>query len=37
MRLRDEEEHECHRCGLVIDRDVNAAINLKRYGQEHGL
>ena len=37
MRLRDEEEYKCHRCGLVIDRDVNAGKNLKRYGQEHGL
>ena len=35
MRLQDEEMYECHRCGLVIDRDVNAAINLKHYGEEH--
>ena len=34
MRLRDEETYECHRCGLVIDRDVNAAINLERYGEK---
>ena len=35
MRLQDEEIYECDCCGLVIDRDVNAAINLKRYGEEH--
>ena len=34
MRLQDEEIYECHYCGLVIDRDKNAAINLKRYGEE---
>ena len=34
MRLRDEEMYECHRCGVVIDRDENAAINLKHYGEE---
>ena len=34
MRLRDEDIYECQRCGLVIDRDENAAINLKRYGEE---
>ena len=33
MRLQDEEIYECHGCGLVIDRDVNAAINLKHYGE----
>ena len=35
MRLQDEEVYECHGCGLVIDRDVNAAINLKHYGEKH--
>ena len=34
MRLQDEEIYECDCCGLVIDRDVNAAINLKRYGEK---
>ena len=34
MRLRDEETYKCHCCGLVIDRDVNAAINLERYGEK---
>ena len=34
MRLQDEEIYECDCCGLVIDRDVNAAINLRRYGEK---
>ena len=34
MQRRDEETYECQRCGLVIDRDENAANNLKRYGEE---
>ena len=34
MRLRDEEIYQCDGCGLVIDRDVNAAINLKHYAEE---
>ena len=33
-RLQDEEIYECHHCGLIIDRDENAAINLKHYGEE---
>lgn len=27
--------YECDRCGLVIDRDLNAAINLARLGETH--
>jgi putative transposase len=30
--LLSEREFECENCGLVIDRDLNAAINLKNYG-----
>ena len=29
--------YECGRCGLVIDRDVNAALNLKHFGERSGL
>ena len=25
--------YECPRCGFVLDRDLNAAINLKQYGE----
>lgn len=27
----DERTYQCYRCGLVLDRDVNAAINLARW------
>ena len=30
--LLSEREYVCESCGLVIDRDLNAAINLKNYG-----
>jgi putative transposase len=30
--LLDERKHHCEACGLVIDRDLNAAINLARLG-----
>ena len=30
--LLSEREYKCEKCGLVIDRDLNAAINLKNYG-----
>ena len=26
-------EHKCPHCGNVIDRDYQAALNLKRYGE----
>ena len=29
--------YECGRCSLVIDRDDNAALNLKHYGERSGL
>lgn len=32
--LLSEREFTCESCGLVIDRDQNAAINLKNYGLE---
>jgi transposase len=28
-----ERTYECHSCGLKIDRDLNAAVNLARYAQ----
>ena len=28
--------YECLRCGLVMDRDDNAALNLQHYGEERG-
>jgi len=28
-----ERTYECDRCGLTIDRDLNAAVNLARYAQ----
>jgi transposase len=28
-----ERTYECDSCGLVIDRDLNAAVNLARYAQ----
>jgi len=31
LKLRDR-VYECDACGLVIDRDYNAALNLERYG-----
>jgi len=30
--LLSEREYVCEKCGLVINRDLNAAINLKNYG-----
>ena len=27
--------YKCHRCGLVIDRDFNAAVNLMNYGRSY--
>ena len=30
--LLSEREYVCEHCGLVIDRDLNAAVNLKNYG-----
>jgi transposase len=30
--LLSEREYVCEKCGLVIDRDLNAAINLRNYG-----
>ncbi len=32
--LLSEREYICEYCGLVIDRDLNAAINLRNYGLE---
>ena len=29
-----EREHECHCCGLKCDRDLNAALNILRLGQQ---
>jgi putative transposase len=31
----DERTYRCDRCGVVIDRDVNAAINLARWPGQH--
>jgi putative transposase len=31
--LLSERTYECDRCGLVLDRDVNAARNLAAYGR----
>ncbi len=31
----DERTHTCHHCGLVLDRDVNAALNILRLGLSH--
>ncbi|RNI12497.1 transposase, partial [Methanohalophilus sp. RSK] len=28
----DDRTHKCNRCGLVLDRDHNAAINILRLG-----
>ena len=30
--LLSEREYVCEKCGMVIDRDLNAAKNLKNYG-----
>jgi len=30
--LLSEREYVCEKCGIVIDRDLNAAINLRNYG-----
>jgi putative transposase len=30
--LLSEREYVCEFCGVVIDRDLNAAINLRNYG-----
>jgi len=32
-----ERVHDCPRCGLVIDRDVNGARNILKLGQELAL
>ncbi len=32
--LLSEREYRCEQCGLRIDRDTNAAINLARYGRD---
>jgi len=32
MKPLSERTHRCHRCGLVIDRDANAALNILRLG-----
>ena len=31
-----ERTYHCDSCGLAIDRDLNAAVNLARYAQQHG-
>jgi putative transposase len=31
--ILDDRTYECQACGLVIDRDLNAAVNLKKYGE----
>jgi putative transposase len=33
--LLSERTYVCERCGLVLDRDLNAAINLARLGETH--
>jgi putative transposase len=30
--LLSERKYVCEKCGMVIDRDLNAAINLRNYG-----
>ena len=30
-----ERIYRCTACGLVLDRDVNAAVNLAEYGKQH--
>ena len=32
-----EREYVCEECGVVIDRDLNASINLMKYGQSNSL
>ena len=32
-----EPTYACEHCGLVIDRDLNAAVNLARLGETHAL
>ena len=32
LKLSDRTYH-CEQCGLVIDRDYQASLNLKRYGE----
>ena len=34
LRLSDR-IYKCEHCGLVLDRDLNAAINLKKYGETY--
>ena len=31
-KIGSEKVYKCRNCGLIIDRDMNAAINLSRYG-----
>lgn len=33
--VHEEKIYECPNCGLVIDRDLNAAINLREYGYQY--
>lgn len=30
-----ERVYECEHCGLVLDRDLNAALNLEEYGKSN--
>ena len=34
--LLSQRTYECNNCGLVLDRDFNAAINIKKYYTTHG-
>lgn len=34
QNVKARRTYKCPHCGLVIDRDINAAINLKKYGEE---
>ena len=33
LKLKDR-IYKCEKCGITIDRDINAAINLRNYGQQ---